>query len=154
MNRLFVLFVIAASAILPNDVLSDNSTTTIRTTKKPIANTTSKKPTVATTTATARPIDGGYSSIPVDDPTVQEMASFALAALTKTHSSATAASSANSSLSLVKILSAAKQIVAGINYKMSLQLKQGDSTTLTCQVVVFDQVWTGTREVTSSSCSR
>lgn len=163
MNRLFVIFLIAASAILPNDVLSDNSTTTIRTTRKPIANTTSKKPianptsrkpSVATTTTTARPIDGGYSSIPVDDPTVQEMASFALAALAKTQLSTAAASSPNSSLSLVKILSTAKQIVAGINYKMSLQLKQGDSTTLTCQVVVFDQVWTGTREVTSSSCSQ
>jgi len=158
MTRLIVIFVITAIIILPI-VASENSTTTIRTTNKPAGSSSTKKPAgslttkkpVAATTTTAHPVDGGYSSIATDDPIVQEIASFALAALIKTQSSAPA-SSANSSLNLVKILSAAKQIVAGVNYKMSLQLTQGNSTTITCQVVVFDQVWTGTREVTSSIC--
>ena len=161
MTRFLFIFVITALIILPI-VASENSTTratTIRATNKPAGSSSTKKPAgslttkkpVAATTTTAHPVDGGYSSIAIDDPIVQEMASFALAALIKTHSSASA-SSANSSLSLVKILSAAKQIVAGVNYKMSLQLTQGNSTTITCQVVVFDQVWTGTREVTSSIC--
>ena len=143
MSRLIIIFVISAMTIIAVPFPTDASNSTAAgttTTKKPTA----IKPSATTTTKKPLTLDGGYSAVAVDDAAVKEMASFALVALPSTNNSLT---------SLVKILSASKQVVAGVNYNMSLQLMQGSSNTLiTCQVIVFDQVWTGTRELTSSVC--
>jgi cathepsin F len=86
---------------------------------------------------------GSFSSIDVADPTVKEIATFATASISKSMNSG--------SLSLLKITSASKQVVAGANYKMSLQLS-GSSGDLNCEVQVFDQSWTNTRELTKFNC--
>lgn len=86
---------------------------------------------------------GGFSPIAVDDPTVKQMADFATTAV--------AAKSNSGSLKLVKIVSAETQVVAGKNYKMTLQLVDG-ANSQSCQVVVFDQPWSNTRKLIRSEC--
>ena len=53
---------------------------------------------------------------------------------------------------MVKVLSAASQVVAGRNYKLTLQLRT-PTEVQNCEVVVFDQSWTGTRQLTRSNCT-
>ena len=89
------------------------------------------------------PCSGCYSSVSVDDADVQEIASFAATSISQ--------SSNSGPLRLVRVTAAEKQVVAGWNYRLTIELS-ADGTTMTCQVVVFDQPWTGTRQVTSSAC--
>jgi len=91
---------------------------------------------------------GGYSAADVNDETVKEMASFATATVTQALNSA-------QPLTVVRIVSAETQVVAGFNYKMEMELKDsGDNNTkpIKCSVVVYDQSWTNTRRVTKCSC--
>ena len=91
-------------------------------------------------------IDGGYSTIDINDETVKEMASFA------TTSVISQAINSQEPLTVVRVIWAESQVVAGFNYKMELELKEGDKESINCNVTVFDQSWTQTRQVTDCSC--
>jgi hypothetical protein len=62
-----------------------------------------------------------------------------------------------SPLVLVGVVKAEKQIVAGVNYRLQLkfngQLESEENHFIDCQVTVFDQVWTATRQITSFQCT-
>ena len=81
---------------------------------------------------------GGYagmtSSDLKDDPIFQEIEDFARKEY----------STRNNGLLLGQLKSADRQLVAGFNYKMVFDSAEG-----LIEVVVFDQSWTQTREVTS-----
>ena len=89
-------------------------------------------------------IVGGYSPIDPEGADVLEIANFATSALGQ--------SSNGGPFALVKVLSAASQVVAGRNYKLTLQLRT-PTEVQNCEVVVFDQSWTGTRQLTRSNCT-
>lgn len=89
------------------------------------------------------PRTGGYTTVETDDESVREMASFAVAEISK--------SSNFGSLTLVDITSASKQIVSGINYKIGLRLSAADGHQ-NCEVIIYDQSWTGKRKLTSFIC--
>ena len=90
-------------------------------------------------------ITGGDNSADVNDVRVKEMASFAIATVSKAMNSA-------KPLTLVRIVSAERQVVAGFNYKMQLELKEGTKNSFKCDVIFLDQGWTNTRKVTQCSC--
>ena len=92
-----------------------------------------------------RPITGGWGKIDVNSGSTIEMASFAIATVSKAMNSA-------KPLTLVRIVSAERQVVAGFNYKMQLELKEGTKNSFKCDVIVLDQGWTNTRKVTQCSC--
>ena len=87
---------------------------------------------------------GGFSPISVDDTKVKEMADFA--------TSAVSAASNSGPVSLIQIVDAETQVVAGINYKLNLLLNMG-TISEPCEVVIFDQPWTNTRKMIKSSCT-
>ncbi len=92
-------------------------------------------------------LSGGFSEANVDDDKVIEMAAFATTALSSSQNAG--------QLTLSKIVKAETQVVAGTNYKMTLNLlSNSDSNPLVCEVVVFSQPWTKTLELTSSSCNK
>ncbi|KAI9556273.1 hypothetical protein GHT06_018847 [Daphnia sinensis] len=98
-----------------------------------------------------RQVPGGYVPIDVNDAEVREMAAFATNVIS--------ASNHLGPVELIQIIRAASQVVAGVNYKMTLLLasKQGGSygrRRFRCDVTVFDQPWTNTRELTQSQCFR
>jgi hypothetical protein len=85
----------------------------------------------------------------VDDPNVKEIADFATSAISE--------SSNSGPLSLIKIVKAESQVVAGRNYKLILELSSvvdGASETeeTLCEVIVFHQPWTQTRKLSKSNC--
>ena len=95
---------------------------------------------------TAKPsINGGYTDVDVTDKSVKEMASFATTTVSKALNSV-------KPLSVVRILSAKTQVVAGMNYDLQIELKDGKSNLIKCHVIVYDQSWTNTRRVTQCSC--
>ena len=92
-----------------------------------------------------RNVPGGYVTRNVNDPDVKEMAKFASSIITvNTHPR----------LALIRILKAESQVVAGTNYRMTLLFSSGPYSLylLRCGVIVFDQPWTNTRELTESKC--
>lgn len=89
---------------------------------------------------------GAYEVVPVDDAQVKQMATFATAALTNTMNSG------SGNLILVRIESAQRQVVAGTNHKLSLDLETSTGESLHCMVVIFDQPWTNTRELSEAMC--
>lgn len=89
------------------------------------------------------PKPGKYKTEDPNDASVQEMAQFATSAISQ--------SSNAGPLSLLQVIKASTQVVSGVNYKLTIQLSAGDGTQ-TCEVVVFDQEWTKTRELSSSNC--
>ena len=106
-------------------------------------------PAVVIVSSTAKTVLlGGYSAADVNDETVKEMASFATATVSQALNSA-------QPLTVVRIVSAETQVVAGFNYKMEIELKEdgGDKPdAIKCSVVVYDQSWTNTRRVTKCTC--
>jgi hypothetical protein len=64
-----------------------------------------------------RPIVGGYKEVATDDPEVQAAAEFAVSEQKKKQEGA---------LSLVSIEHAERQVVAGMNYRLCLKVKQAD----------------------------
>jgi hypothetical protein len=96
------------------------------------------------------PILGGFSSVSSNDADVLEIAQFATNALSNSKTSA-------HPLVLVNVVKAEKQIVAGVNYrfqlKLSQQLESEENHFIECQVIVFDQIWTATRQITSFKCT-
>ena len=94
------------------------------------------------------PILGGFSSVSSNDADVLEIAQFATNALSNSKASR---------LALVNVVKAEKQIVAGVNYRLQLklgqQLESEENHFIECQVIVFDQIWTATRQITSFKCT-
>ncbi len=82
---------------------------------------------------------GGFSNGEVNDPKVQEMAMFAAQQMKV------------SSNARVEVLSVRTQVVAGVNYKMKIRFNS-NGISKTCDVTVFDQHWTGTRELIDNTC--
>lgn len=100
------------------------------------------------TPSTPRPIGGGYSTIDVDDD-VKEIALFAGTAITGKRNAGPA--------KVTKIVKAESQIVAGTNFKLTLELNQPSAVVekhIICDVVVFDQPWTKTRLLSEYSCKQ
>lgn len=92
------------------------------------------------------PSVGGFTDIDVNDEQVQEMAKFATASLIGDSSNSVP-------VKLVSIVKARVQLVAGKNYEMTLQVSDGENADpYTCEVIIFDQPWTQTREVKKSFC--
>jgi hypothetical protein len=91
---------------------------------------------------------GGYRDISSNDPDVLEIAEFATSALSQGANKA-------SPFVLSKVVKAERQVVAGFNYRLQMELKDNaDSTdSIVCNIVVFDQSWTSTRQITSSDCN-
>jgi Aspartic acid proteinase inhibitor len=89
------------------------------------------------------PVRGGYSDLSVDDEDVKMMADFAVASMNERE---------NSKLTLVQITAAARQVVAGSNYKLKMNLLQADGDVRSCEVIIFDQPWTNTRKLSQISC--
>nr|XP_022332043.1 uncharacterized protein LOC111129849 isoform X2 [Crassostrea virginica] len=89
---------------------------------------------------------GGYCPLqnPESNLMLQEIVQFALT---------TYAAKTNSVCDTTyKIRHAETQVVAGLNYKMTVEATCGGEKTV-CDFVVFDQSWTKTRELTSDHCS-
>lgn len=78
-------------------------------------------------------VPGGWSKAPVKDPGVIAAASFAIEA-------AKAKAGDDASLTLVEILAAEQQVVAGMNYRLTLKVKQGDDVK-TAEATVWARVW-------------
>jgi hypothetical protein len=97
---------------------------------------------------------GGYRDISSNEPDVLEIAEFATSALSQGANKA-------SPFVLSKVVKAERQVVAGFNYRLQMELKDNaDSTdSIVCNIVVFDpilmsdQSWTSTRQITSSDCN-
>ena len=96
-------------------------------------------------------LDGGFSLIDVNDPNVKEIADFATTAISE--------SSNSGPLSLIKIVKAESQVVAGRNYKLILELNSvflaggvNETEETLCEVIVFHQPWTQTRKLSKSNC--
>nr|CAH0104200.1 unnamed protein product [Daphnia galeata] len=88
-------------------------------------------------------VTGGYSPVDVNDAKVKEIASFA--------SSAISANTNSGPVTLTKVVKAESQVVAGINFKLTLELNGAEGAIL-CEVIVFDQSWTQTRKLSESKC--
>ena len=89
---------------------------------------------------------GSYQDVSIDDERVKEMATFATTAL---------ASETNTGpVKLLNIIKAEKQVVAGVNYKMTIEIGSVDKNDehQLCEVVIFDQPWTNTRKLSESKC--
>ncbi len=88
-------------------------------------------------------VSGGYKTIDVNDATVKEMAEFATSAIPEKMNSGP--------VTLIKIIKAKSQFVAGINFKLTLEL-DGVQGAIQCDVIVFYQRWSKTRKLTQSKC--
>lgn len=86
---------------------------------------------------------GGYCPIDPNEKAVKEMARFATMSLSRSMNSGP--------LQLAKVRFAERQVVAGFNYRLELEFNGAKGAVL-CRVVVFDQAWTKTRQVTQSQC--
>ncbi|XP_050546623.1 cathepsin L-like isoform X2 [Daktulosphaira vitifoliae] len=99
---------------------------------------------------------GGYSSLDINSDVVRTKALFALDSITQQTMS-------KRSLGLVKIVSAKSQIVAGVNYKIGLQVCEKDLTNTdqldyevchACDVTIWEQSWLNRINVTKVACSK
>ena len=93
------------------------------------------------------PLVGGFASTDVNEKDVKEMAAFATTAVSSNTNTGP--------LELVRIVSAEKQVVAGLNYKLKLEFSRVNSAggSILCEVTIFDQPWTNTRKLTESKCA-
>ena len=87
---------------------------------------------------------GGYESIPVDDAAVLEVAAFAEEVLLEGEVDESLASFVVGPLALAsqpkfEIVDAAKQVVAGINYQLTMAFMDGESCLGAVSVVIYDQ---------------
>lgn len=87
---------------------------------------------------------GGWTQVNINNTDVKKIASFA----TKTIE----AKRNVGPIKLIKINKASEQIVAGKNYKLTLELAT-KWRTIICEVLVFYQSWTNIRILERSSCS-
>ena len=86
----------------------------------------------------SRSMPGGFSKVSVSSPSVVEAARFAVAA--QSRALAGAGGGQPVSLELVKVLRAEAQVVAGMNYRLTLRVKeQGTARTVVAEV--WSQPW-------------
>lgn len=78
-------------------------------------------------------VPGGWSKASVKDPGVIAATSFAIEATN-------AKAADDSRLTLLEILSAEQQVVAGMNYRLKLKLEQGDEVK-TAEATIWARVW-------------
>ncbi|XP_068226750.1 uncharacterized protein [Palaemon carinicauda] len=123
-----------------------------------------KRAEVAPAKRARRGLVGGFSEADVNEAKIQEMASFAVQAMDS-------ASDDRYVRRVEEVLSAATQVVAGVNYRMNIKvywttcLKEASIEDLsscskdtsrpvqTCEVVVYERSWANHTELTSSSCN-
>lgn len=84
------------------------------------------------------PAPGGWEKVAVTDPDLVSAAEFAVAA--RQHETPASDGGPPARLELVAILSAEQQVVAGMNYRLRLRVKQ-DETTQDAEAVVWWQAW-------------
>lgn len=93
------------------------------------------------------PLPGGYNVLEKNDEDVEEMAQFATNVI----------STELARCDLIAVVKAESQVVAGTNFKLILKLAPINTRAVDekfiCEVVVFDQPWTKTRNVTSFKCT-
>jgi hypothetical protein len=88
-----------------------------------------------------QPLLGGYTPAMVDAADVKRVAAFATSAISASDSGP---------VKLIRIRRAWKQVVSGTNYKLILELLTTyTGQVLRCEVIVFDQSWTNTLQLTS-----
>lgn len=87
--------------------------------------------------------DGKYNVVDVNDAIVKEMALFAATAIE--------AQTNSGPVTLMKVVKAETQRVAGRNFKMTLELNRVECA-IQCDVIVFYQRWTNTRKLSESNC--
>nr|CAH0104204.1 unnamed protein product [Daphnia galeata] len=87
---------------------------------------------------------GGYSPANIQDVDIREMANFATRVISSRGNSGPS--------TLIRIVKAEKQVVAGTNYKLTLELESARDGVILCDLIVFDQPWTNTRTLSESSC--
>jgi hypothetical protein len=92
--------------------------------------------------ATAKP--GGSADAPVTDKEVVAAAKFAIEARQKI----LAGQGSKDTLTLVKIVAAQKQVVAGMNYHLTLQVKVGEKKS-TVKATVYERPWEKHIELTN-----
>ncbi|XP_067682744.1 uncharacterized protein [Haliotis asinina] len=85
---------------------------------------------------------GAPKSVDVTSTDVQNMASFAVTSLNGLQGTQN---------SLDQVLSAKTQVVSGMNYMLTLRLREGYKSQL-CEVTVWYQSWTNTKQVTDHHC--
>jgi hypothetical protein len=100
----------------------------------------------SSTRSNKRPVPiGGFMPMNVNNEQVREIAEFATSAIS---------SKINSDpVTLVNIVMAESQTVAGKNYKLTLELEGSQGDKLMCKILVFDQPWTKTRILSEFNCS-
>ncbi|XP_067682745.1 uncharacterized protein [Haliotis asinina] len=86
---------------------------------------------------------GAPKSVDVSSTDVQIMASFAVTSLNGLQGTQN---------SLDQVISAKTQVVSGMNYMLTLRLREGYRSQL-CEVTVWYQSWTNTKQVTDHHCS-
>jgi Aspartic acid proteinase inhibitor len=89
----------------------------------------------------SKQILGGWSPIKnVTDPHVKDLGAFAVSEHDKV---------ANDSLVFVQVVSGEQQVVAGMNYRLVLEAKNGNGTVAKYVAVVWEKLWANTRQLTS-----
>ncbi|XP_046554412.1 multicystatin-like [Haliotis rubra] len=86
---------------------------------------------------------GGFTDVDVNSTGVRNMTNFALGEINKLFSE---------QLSLIEIISAKTQVVAGINYFLKFRVRNGNLNEI-CDVTIWEQLWTQTTHMTHSSCT-
>lgn len=90
--------------------------------------------------ATRKFLVGGWQPIKdISDPHVQEIAEFAVSEHNKL---------ANTTLALSKVVKGETQVVAGVNYRLVLETKDGEAMA-NYVAVVWEKAWEGFRQLTS-----
>jgi hypothetical protein len=93
------------------------------------------------------PIFVDYVNVSPSQADVQEIAQFAVEELSR------GAHSMASPLVLVSVVKAEKQTLAGINYRLKMELKSDEIGATVCDVVIFDQPCSSTCRVSSFKCN-
>ncbi|XP_050421120.1 cathepsin L isoform X2 [Adelges cooleyi] len=101
-------------------------------------------------------LPGGYNILDVNSTNIDRLANMALDSITQQTMS-------KRSLGLVKVVSAESQVVAGVNYKLGLQVCEKDSANgnqldrqncRLCRVTIWEQPWLNKTNVTKVACSK
>ena len=90
----------------------------------------------ADVTSAPRSMPGGYSAVPVNQSEVTQAAAFAVEA----ERQALKAAGQPALLELMSVLTAEQQVVAGVNYRLSLKVKRNGQEQL-ADAVVWWQAW-------------
>ena len=90
----------------------------------------------ADVTSAPRNLPGGFTAVPVNQSEVTQAAAFAVEAERQTLKAA----GQPASLELMSVLSAEQQVVAGVNYRLSLKVKRNGQEQV-ADAVVWWQAW-------------